>query len=129
MLKRDFIKQAAAVAAVGAASAEAGATAALPPSESELNLFVTFKSLPEKRQEVAGMLGQARAGLSEVPGCLGARLFADANGEPVFTLLERWTSQQAHREHIAKVVQTSGWNALKSLLEIEPTSRYFLEHR
>jgi quinol monooxygenase YgiN len=45
----------------------------------------------------------------------------------LFTLVETWESEGAHRAHIERVVQSGGWEHIRAHLVSDPLSSYLRE--
>ena len=89
------------------------------------NVIITFKSKPEKLAAFTEILGGVKAGLPKVDGCIAVSIFNDTQDPCVFTLVETWQSEAAHKKHIEGVVSSGGWSHIASHLACDPSSSYF----
>ena len=92
-----------------------------------IHLIVTFEASGEKLAAFRQILQQVKADLPQVPGCQAVRIFNSTTNERVFTLVETWESESAHRAHIERVVQTGGWDHIRAHLVSDPLSSYLRE--
>jgi quinol monooxygenase YgiN len=90
-------------------------------------LIVTFEASAEKLQAFRQILQQIKADLPQVPGCKAVRIFNSTTNERVFTLVETWESESAHRAHIERVIQTGAWEHIRAHLVTDPLSSYLRE--
>ena len=92
-----------------------------------IHLIVTFEARSEKLQAFRQILQQVKADLPRVPGCKAVRIFNSTTNERVFTLVETWESESAHRAHIERVIQTGAWERIRAHLVTDPLSSYLRE--
>jgi quinol monooxygenase YgiN len=93
----------------------------------QTKVIITFEAKPQAASRFRAMLEQAGQELPKVSGCKGVRIFS-ADGNPcIFTLVEDWESQDAHKAHIGKVVASGGWATLAACLAKDPVSHYYNE--
>jgi quinol monooxygenase YgiN len=60
-----------------------------------------------------------------VEGCNGVQIFSDKECNNIFTLVENWDTEDAHKKHISRVVESGGWETIASHLTKDPESSYF----
>jgi quinol monooxygenase YgiN len=92
-----------------------------------IHLIVTFEASAEKLPAFRQILQQVKAELPQVPGCKAVRIFKSTTNERVFTLVETWESESAHRAHIERVIQTGAWEHIRAHLVTDPLSSYLRE--
>jgi quinol monooxygenase YgiN len=92
-----------------------------------IHLIVTFEASAEKLQAFRQILQQVKAELPQVPGCKAVRILNSTTNERVFTLVETWESESAHRAHIERVIQTGAWEHIRAHLVTDPLSSYLRE--
>ena len=93
----------------------------------DIHLFITFQAKPECVAAFAGLLDQVRRELPQAPGCNGVRVFRHHDRPECFTLLETWTSEQAHRAQVERAVASGAWAHIASHLAGDPVSHYATE--
>ncbi|GAB1267033.1 hypothetical protein NBRC116493_02860 [Aurantivibrio infirmus] len=91
------------------------------------NVIITFTVKPEKISDFVNILNSVKIDLPSVEGCNGIHIFSDSKNNNVFTLVENWDSEDAHKKHIAGVVESGNWDTISSHLEKDPESSYFNE--
>ena len=91
------------------------------------NVIITFKAKPEKLVEFKEILKSVKSDLPTISGCEGVQIFSDIKNPNTFTLVESWSSEEAHKEHIRGVVESGVWEAIASHLECDPESSYYVE--
>lgn len=89
------------------------------------NVIITFTSKPDKLAAFTEILIDVKRDLPKVGGCLDVRIFSDTQNPCVFTLVETWESEAAHKKHIEGVVSSGGWNHIASHLACDPSSSYY----
>ncbi len=92
-----------------------------------IHLIVTFEASSEKLAAFRQILQQVKTDLPQAPGCQAVRIFNSTSNERVFTLVETWDSENAHRAHIERVVQSGGWEHIRAHLVSDPLSSYLRE--
>jgi hypothetical protein len=70
------------------------------------------------------MLDGVKRDLPSVPGCRGVAIFRAIDDPAVFTLVEQWDSEQAHRAHIDRLTSCGGWDPIAACLLEPPAGRY-----
>ena len=92
-----------------------------------IHLIVTFEASGEKLASFRQILQQVKADLPGVPGCQAVRIFNSTANERVFTLVETWDSEGAHRAHIESVIRSGAWERIRGHLVRDPLSNYLRE--
>ncbi len=92
-----------------------------------IHLIVTFEASGEKLAAFRQILQQVKTDLPQVSGCQAVRIFNSTANERVFTLVETWESESAHRAHIEHVVRSGGWEHIRAHLVSDPLSSYLRE--
>jgi quinol monooxygenase YgiN len=93
-----------------------------------VQLIITFEVAAGRLPAFVQIMQQVKSSLPQVAGCKAVRIFNSATDDHVFVLVETWESAEAHRAHIAHVVESGGWNHLRAQLASDPISGYYLEH-
>ncbi len=93
-----------------------------------VQLIITFTVAAGKLPEFAPIMQQLKSSLPRVPGCQGVRMFNGMTDDHVFVLIETWESAEAHRAHIAHVIESGGWDHLRAHLECDPVSGYYADY-
>ncbi|MBT0961034.1 putative quinol monooxygenase [Denitromonas iodatirespirans] len=89
------------------------------------NVIITFTAKPEKLAAFTDILQSVKTELPKVDGCIAVDVFNDTANPCVFTLVETWQSESAHKAHIEGVVSSGGWSHIASHLACDPSSSYF----
>ena len=92
-----------------------------------IHLIITFEASSEKLASFRQILQQVKADLPGVPGCRAVRIFNSTTNERVFTLVETWDSESAHRAHIERVIRSGAWERIRGHLVSDPLSSYLRE--
>jgi quinol monooxygenase YgiN len=92
-----------------------------------IHLIVTFEASGERLAAFRQLLQQVKTDLPQAPGCRAVRIFNSTSNERVFTLVETWESENAHRAHIERVVASGGWDHIRAHLVSDPLSSYLRE--
>ena len=92
-----------------------------------IHLIITFEATAEKLASFQQILQQVKADLPGVPGCQAVRIFNSTSNERVFTLVETWDCESAHRAHIESVVRSGAWERIRGHLVGDPLSNYLRE--
>ena len=92
-----------------------------------VQLIVTFNVAAEKLSAFVQIMQQVKSSLPRVPGCEAVRIFNSTSDPRVFVLVETWESEHAHRVHIRSVIDSGGWDHLRSHLACDPASGYYAE--
>ena len=92
-----------------------------------IHLIITFQASDEHLAAFAQLLQRVKADLPQVPGCRAVRIFNSTTDERIFTLVETWESESAHRAHIERVVQSGAWDRIRAHLVADPISNYLRE--
>ena len=93
-----------------------------------VQLIITFNVAAGKLPAFTQIMQQVKSSLPQVAGCQAVRMFNGMTDDHVFVLIETWDSAEAHRAHIANVIESGGWNHLRAHLECDPVSGYFAEY-
>lgn len=88
-------------------------------------VIVSFKVKPEMSKGFEQVLETVKVDLPNVNGCESVQIFRDKINSNVFTLVEAWESESAHKKHIEGVIASGGWEAIASHLECDPSSSYY----
>ncbi|NHZ91843.1 antibiotic biosynthesis monooxygenase [Massilia sp. CCM 8733] len=86
--------------------------------------IITFATRPEAASDFRAMLGRVKHDLPAVAGCRGVSIFRASDDPAVFTLVEQWDSEQAHKAHIDTLTASGGWDAIAACLREPPAGRY-----
>jgi quinol monooxygenase YgiN len=93
-----------------------------------VQLIITLEVAAGKLPAFMQIMRQVKSSLPQVPGCQSVRIFNGATDEHVFVLVETWESAEAHRTHINDVIESGGWDQLRSHLACDPVSGYYFEY-
>lgn len=86
--------------------------------------IITFTTRPEAAADFRAMLQKVRRELPTVAGCRGVNIFCASDDPAVFTLVEQWESEQAHKAHIDRLTRSGGWEPIAACLAEPPSGRY-----
>ncbi|ATQ77434.1 antibiotic biosynthesis monooxygenase [Massilia violaceinigra] len=86
--------------------------------------IITFTTRPEAASDFRAMLENLKRDLPAVAGCRGVSIFRAKDDPAVFTLVEQWDSEQAHKAHIDRLTGSGGWDAIAACLLEPPSGRY-----
>ncbi len=81
------------------------------------NVIVTYNVKPEALPLFATIVQQVKMTLPLVEGCEGLTVYNSTQTPTIFTLVEKWTSQEAHQAHIKKITDAGMWDQLMALVE------------
>lgn len=88
-------------------------------------VIITFTAKPEMAADFKGILESVQEDLPKVEGCESVQIFCDKANSNVFTLVEAWESESAHKKHIEGVIASGGWDAIAAHLQSDPVSSYY----
>jgi quinol monooxygenase YgiN len=94
-------------------------------NQMHVNVIITFTTKPEKQAAFKEMLNQVRRDLPTVEGCKGVEVFNGIHDPCVFTLVETWTSEAAHKQHLEKIVNAGLWSQVEAHLACDAQSTYY----
>lgn len=94
-----------------------------------VELILHLNAKRETRENLQTFLGDLQSTLPEVEGCVGIRIYSCIENPTLFTIVESWTSQELHQQHIQKVQATPVWSELINMLEEAPKADYFRAFR
>ncbi|CUI09303.1 hypothetical protein BN2497_13383 [Janthinobacterium sp. CG23_2] len=86
--------------------------------------IITFTTRPEAASDFRAMLDNVKRDLPAVAGCRGVDIFRASDDPAVFTLVEQWDSEQAHKKHIETLTASGGWDVIAAFLLEPPSGRY-----
>ena len=89
-----------------------------------MNVIISFLAREDKVEEFESLMGSVKSTLPEVHGCSEVKIFRDLEQPCAFTLVETWSSQALHAEHLDQLVASGAWEHISQLLQTPPTSRY-----
>ncbi|NHZ64546.1 antibiotic biosynthesis monooxygenase [Massilia sp. CCM 8694] len=89
--------------------------------------IITFSTRPEAASDLRAILNGVKRDLPSVAGCRGVHIFCASDDQAVFTLVEQWDSEQAHKAHIGTLTASGGWDAVAACLREPPSGRYASE--
>ena len=89
-----------------------------------VQVIVTFDVQPQSLSAFRNLLAQVRSELPSVPGCAAVRTLQSAASPTVFTLIEDWNSEHAHRRHHEQLQRSGAWDGIARHLSRPPESHY-----
>jgi quinol monooxygenase YgiN len=92
-----------------------------------IQLIITFNVREEKLPAFEQLMQQVKSSLPHVTGCENVRVYRSKADRCVFTLVETWESESAHRAHFMRLVQSGDWDFVRSHLSGDPASGYYDE--
>jgi quinol monooxygenase YgiN len=92
-----------------------------------IKVIITFKAKPDKLDDFKLILNSVKTELPTVSGCHAVQIYSDTKEAGVFTLVEHWESEEAHKKHIKNVVDSGVWESLSLHLSCDPQSSYYTE--
>jgi quinol monooxygenase YgiN len=110
------------------ANPEDGDLRSFPTTEEEpvpITLIVTLVAKPESISEIAGVLEEVKSYLPKVEGCESVRICRAIDDPAAFTLIEEWTSREAHEAYQRGVAEAGGWDHFTRHLASDAVSVYF----
>ncbi len=90
------------------------------------SVLLTFIAKPTSLAELETQLRSLETELPKVTGCLAVRVHRHAQTPQRFSVLEDWTSQALHAEHLERVVASGAWENLAAML-LQPPESVVLE--
>ena len=90
-----------------------------------MNVIITFTVKEEKLDSFIASMEDVKENLPKAEGCQGVTVYRGDDNPLVFTLVESWASQQAHKSHIEILVADGVWDVVASHLQCDPVSGYF----
>jgi quinol monooxygenase YgiN len=90
-----------------------------------VRLIITFNVREERLPAFEQLMQQIKSSLPQVAGCEGVSVYRGKTDRRVFTLVETWESESAHRAHIAKLTDSGDWDVVRTLLTADPVSGYY----
>ena len=90
-----------------------------------VHVIITFVAKPEMLGAFREILNGVDGHLRGVSGCLGLQIFGKEADACTFTLVEEWTSAEAHQAHLKKVVDSGAWDHITKHLAQDPASGYY----
>lgn len=98
-------------------------------SQGGIKLIITFETKPDAVEPFAALMAQVKQDLPKVAGCRGVRVFQGKESPSIFTLLEDWDSETAHKVHIDQVISSGAWEKSIAIhLAKQPVSHYYTEY-
>ena len=92
-----------------------------------IQVIVTFNVQPQSLSAFHSLLTQVRSELPQVPGCTAVRTLQSTASPTVFTLIEDWASEHAHRRHLDQLQNSGAWEGVARHLTCPPESRYYVD--
>lgn len=97
-------------------------------SQAGIKLIITFETKPDSVEPFAALMTQVKQDLPKIAGCRGVRIFQGKENRNIFTLLEDWDSEAAHKVHINQVISSGAWEKNIAIhLTKQPVSHYYTE--
>lgn len=90
-----------------------------------ITLVVTLVARKESVEEIARVMTEVRSYLPEVEGCESVRILRGLDDPAAFTLIESWTSREAHETYQRGVAESGGWGHILRHLASDPVSVYY----
>lgn len=130
--RRNMLSSSLAAASIMLSSTAGQAQTSASPAQTNLTavvkLIITFETKPDAVTAFTTLLEQVRQDLPKVAGCKGVRVFLGKDNPRVFTLVEDWESESAHKAHINQVIASGAWEKHIAIhLTKPPVSYYYTE--
>ena len=91
------------------------------------NVIITFTVKEDCIKEFGAILSTVKETLPDVEGCNSVNVYADSKNKCVYTLVENWDSEELHKSHISRVVESGDWENIAKHLQKDPESSYFIK--
>lgn len=85
-------------------------------------VLLTFTAKPECLDAFQSLLRSIETDLPQVGGCTSVRVLRHEANEVTFTILEDWTSQALHTEHVEGLVASGAWADIEDMLAGPPVA-------
>ena len=92
-----------------------------------ITLIVTLVARPDSVAEIAKVLEEVKDYLPKLDGCESVRICRGLDDPALFTLIESWTSRDAHDRYQRGVAEAGGWGHFTRLLAKEQISIYYTD--
>lgn len=89
------------------------------------NLIITFYVKPTELEAFEKMLAEVKQNLPKVPGCEKVDIYKHQDQKNVFTLVEQWSTREAHGKHVENMLSSGAWEKIETQLLQSPVSGYF----
>lgn len=98
-------------------------------SQGGIKLIITFETKPDAVEAFSALMDRVKQDLPHIAGCRGVRVFQGKENRSIFTLLEDWESEAAHKVHIDRVISSGAWEKSIAIhLDKKPVNHYYIEY-
>jgi quinol monooxygenase YgiN len=88
-------------------------------------VIVSFATKPDWLSSFWKIMQGVKQDLPNVPGCQSVQVYNDVSNPCAFTLVETWSSAEAHKTHLNRLLLSGAWGQIVSHLAKEPVSGFF----
>lgn len=90
-----------------------------------MKVIVNFNVKESSLRSFRGIMRDVKTNLPNVDGCEEVVIYEDLNDPHRFTLVESWSSREAHQSHVNHLIESGAWAKIVADLRTDPVSSYF----
>jgi quinol monooxygenase YgiN len=90
-----------------------------------IQLIITFNVREEKLPAFEQLMQQVKSRLPQTAGCEAVSVYRSKTDRRVFTLVETWETESAHRAHLTNLARSGDWDFVRAHLAADPVSDYY----
>lgn len=93
-----------------------------------MKVIVNFDVKDSCLENFQGIMHEVKNNLPKVDGCKDVIIYQCIDNPCRFTLVESWSSREAHQSHISSLVESGAWDGIAENLNTDPISSYFSQY-